>query len=189
MGKRDRNRVRPVHGNPFKMLEAMWAEHGVVKTLDKGGRIRSATPRQAAQMLSAIQAMLNNPNMETAHRARAISFVERGLVVVREALAQQENPPDKATALVTNILAGKTAEGKEIPARTPDQIREYLRLKFRFLKPDEIEAILRDPVTKAADKQKVMETINQDRAAEFFKQMQERLTAAPASAPNPVADQ
>ena len=186
MSKRDRNKVRSVQKNPFKMMEAMWAEHGVVKTMDKGGRIRSASPRQAAQMLTAIQEMMNNPNMQQDHRARAIAFVERGLVVIREALSQQETPPDKQTALITNIMSGKTAEGRPIPAPTPDQVREYLRLKFRFLKPEEIAAILKDPITSPKQKTAIMETINGDRAAVVLKKLSEAVAAgATESAPIP----
>lgn len=186
MSKRDRNKVRSVQKNPFKIMEAMWAEHGIVKTMDKGGRIRSASPRQAAQMLTAIQEMMNNPNMQQDHRARAIAFVERGLVVIREALSQQETPPDKQTALITNIMSGKTAEGKPIPAPTQDQVREYLRLKYWFLKPEEIAAILKDPITSPKEKTAIMETINGDRAAVVLKKLSEAVAAgATASAPNP----
>jgi hypothetical protein len=161
--KKIRGNVRAVTTD-WKTYERVWAENGVVNIESKDGQISRIDPRTAALRAQAINRMMGAHNIPWAQRERAVNFVSKIIEVIKEARSQIESPSTTKEQLVANVLAGKTAEGKEIkPITDPEEMLQYLCFKYPMMARDEIKEVVTQ--TKIPQPQKIMilQTINSDR--------------------------
>lgn len=141
----------------FQKIERIWAEDGLVKVLEKNGRVTALLPRQAAARAVA----LNQMKVPQWHRKSQLALVERIIAVIREARHQFEDPTKK-TAAIANVVQGLTVEGKPLAsiATAEDKRVADLRKLFPFLPPDEIRFTLNDSSLDEQQKLELMEKVN-----------------------------
>lgn len=168
---REIRKVRNVAGSAWKTYERAWAEDGVVKIQDKEtGDVAILSPRDAALRAQAINKMLGHHKIPMAQREKALDFVTRMIEIIKEAKYQNENPSNKNEQLVANVLAGKTAEGKEIkPITDPEEMLQFLCFKYPMLSRDEIKQICNERLPQK-DRIGIMQTINADRMMAFVQE-------------------
>lgn len=176
-----------------RTLEKLWttydrvyADKGVVIIIDKEGRKHHKSVREAATHARKINATLGNPQVPEDKRRRYMTVIEQLLPIIREAMFQAEAPKDLATKLVTNVIGGKTAEGKPIPIDNTYEGR-LKRLMFRFpmLKENEIEAVCRQLIPME-QKIGILHAENEGRLMDIVMQMQQRQAAAAQAAGTPA---
>lgn len=161
--KKIRGNVRPVTSD-WKTYERVWAENGVINIESKDGQISRIEPRTAALRAQAINRMMGAHNIPWDQRERAVNFVSKIIEVIKEARAQIENPSTTKEQLVANVLAGKTAEGKEIkPITDPEEMLQFLCFKYPMMARDEIKEVVTQKAIPQSEKTMILQTINSDR--------------------------
>lgn len=159
-----RRNVRNVRGNIWKTWERAWAEDGVIKIQDKEtGEVQHLSPRDAALRARAINGMLGHHKIPMDQRNRAMAFVSKIIEIIKQAKAQNESPSNRNEQMVANVLAGKTAEGKEIkPITDPEEMLKFICFKYPMLSEDEVKQICAENMPQK-DKIGTLQTINADR--------------------------
>lgn len=158
-----RNRVRNLSGSDWRNYERVWAENGVVNIEDKTGRISRLDPLTAKRRAQAVHDMTKNDKMDWATKEHMVNFVARVLPVIQEAVAQVEEPSTTKEKLVSNVLHGKTAEGKEIkPITDPEEMLKFMGFKYPMLSADEIRNVCTEQIPHD-EKIGILRTINSDR--------------------------
>jgi hypothetical protein len=158
------NRTRNVSPDKFLTIERIWAEHGVVRVEDKKGKISTMTVRDAA--LRAEQ--INSAKIPGWHKEQQAAFINKIVEVCREAQRQLENPKDVTDEAIANVLQGKTAEGKEIPApTTEDKILETWKFRYPSMTYEELRTIYREGKLDDGRKHQLMSGVNDARIREM----------------------
>ena len=154
------NRTRNVSPDKFITIERMWAEHGVVRVEGKDGKISTMTVADAANRARQI----NSATIPGWHREQQAAFINKIVEVCREAQHQLESPKDLTDQAIANVLQGKTAEGKEIPApTTEDKILETWKFRYPSMSYEELRTIYREPKLDDGRKHKLMSAVNDER--------------------------
>ena len=120
--------VRNVTPNNFEKIERLWAENGVVRVVTKDGKGTTLTVKEAAQRASALSQM----DVPDWYKKKRNDLVDNIISVCRLAQNQQEDPRDKKTKALTNVLAGKSMEGGEV-RETVDQLIQRFMFMFSTL--------------------------------------------------------
>jgi hypothetical protein len=168
-----------------RQLEKMWktydhvyADKGVVIVIDKEGHKHHFRVADAAHAVRGLNSSLGNKMIPDMQRKKTLAFVEKMIPIIREAAYQGEAPKDLATKLVSNVIAGKTGEGKPIPIDNSYSARlERLQFRFPYVKIEEIERVCGELIT-LDEKIGILHTINSDRMCEKVEAMEKRRTAA-----------
>ena len=160
--KRTRATRRTTKG-PWKTLDHVWAEKGVVRIRDARGTVTSLSIQDAASRANSLNEMLGNPNMPESQRNEYLEKVERIVEVIKEACTQRETPADKDTEILSNVQKGLTAEGKAPPQSNPDDRLAQLCFRYPALTMDEVRAICQEHSLPMEDRHGMMRTINSDR--------------------------
>jgi hypothetical protein len=154
----------------FEFIDDMWAEHGVVRVRTQDGNVSTLTTTMAALRCKAINEMKLPPWLAP----KRDSFLEKAIDVIRQAKHQQENKgEDKATEGIQNVLAGLTAEGKEMPkTKDEDELIQKYMFQFPALHQDDIKAILREPNLRDDQKEFLMGEVHKQNVAKMeFKEL------------------
>jgi hypothetical protein len=164
-------KVRNIHGAAWKTWERAWAEDGVIKIQDKEtGEIQHLTPRDAAVRAQAINGMLGSQKIPWAQREKAIQFVSKIIEIIKEAKHQGEAPSNTNERIISNVLAGKTAEGRELkPMSDPEEMLKFLCFKYPMLSESEIKQVCNEQIPQQ-EKTGILQTINADRLMEIVQQ-------------------
>lgn len=157
-------KVRNVHGNMWKTWERAWAEDGVIKIQDKEtGEVQHLSPRDAAVRAQAINQMLGSEKIPWTQREKAIQFVSKIIEIIKEAKSQGESPSNHNERIIANVLAGKTAEGRELkPITDPEEMLKFLCFKYPMLSESEIKQVCNEQIPQQ-EKTGILQTINADR--------------------------
>lgn len=177
--KNDNVNARKVVKDGYLYIDRIWAEYGTVHVIDRDGKKVSMTIKDAAARAAQLNAMI--PHVSDWHKDAWNKLIEDIIKVCREAKAQQESPANKETAALTNILAGKTAEGKEIPKMNNDEYISHLTFRFPMLSDEDIIAIMRDTKLDEAGKMNLMQQENKRRSDGFFDDFIEKQQQKPQS--------
>jgi hypothetical protein len=164
----------------WNTYERVWAQNGVIRVQSKNGRTDSIDVPTAVLRVDALNQSLGSSDIPSNQRKKALALVEKLTDVIREAASQLETPDDKTKAL-HNALKGLTAEGKPIPAPTPEQMLQRIQFRFPMLTVSEVAAVVTEKGLQMAEKIRILHTINEDRLLQVAKAYEERLTAAPAN--------
>lgn len=157
--------VPNVFKNSFTTIERIWAENGVVKVLTKEGHQTTLTVRQAAQRAQA----LNNMQVPDWHKKRRNELVSKIIEVCREAKAQSEDPKDEKTKAITNVLAGKAADGTEIKETLDQKVQRYM-FTYPTLSEREVGAIVISQDIDEKQKDMLMKEIHRQNMQEIAKE-------------------
>lgn len=165
----------------FKVIERIWAENGVVLAVDKEGQQTSMTVSEAARKAIA----LNQMDVPDWHKKARNDLVTEIIEVCRKAKSQQETPSSTKEKAVTNVLQGKTAEGK-IPVYSKQQQIEHYLFKYYTLKEHEAEAVVasslpphrKEEVLKEIHRQNMMQMEDIDRSAAEVKKIVQKAQEA-----------
>ena len=149
--------------SPWKTLDRVWAEKGVIRIRDIRGVVTSLSIQDAASRANSLNQMLGNPKMLESQRNEYLEKVERIVEVIREACTQQETPADRDTVILSNVQKGLTAEGKAPPQMNPDERLAQLCFRYPALTMDEVRAICQEHSLPMEDRHGMMRTINSDR--------------------------
>ena len=165
----------------WKTYETAFAENGVVVVVTQDGRKHHLDVRTAAQRAADLNKTLASPTMPAAQRRKDLDFLDHIIPVIREAAFQSECPKDLRTKIVTNVISGKTAEGRQIPVDSSYE-GKIKRLQFRFptLSIEEIENVCRQ-MLPLDEKIGIMHTINEDRLMAAVHRMEVRVAREAAS--------
>ena len=71
--------------SPWKTLDRVWAEKGVIRIRDIRGVVTSLSIQDAASRANSLNQMLGNPKMLESQRNEYLEKVERTVEVIREA--------------------------------------------------------------------------------------------------------
>jgi len=153
----------------FITYDRMWAENGILYIRGKDGVVSTMTTLEAAHRAQRLNAMLGNPSLPKSSRDSYVRFVEKVIDVLKQAKAQLESPENTTAEIVSNVLAGKTAEGKEIKM-TQERRLERLEFQFPMLTSEEIRTVCNERALSCEEKTQMMRTINQDRMVDKFRQ-------------------
>jgi hypothetical protein len=155
------------------VIEKMWAEDGMVRTLDVNGKITQKTPDDAAKYIQEINRMfptnLAKVPLELQSEAKRVhAFIIRAIGVIREAKHQVESSVGNAT-LVHNMYTGLTPDGK-VPDQEKDEdtIIRNLQMQYPGLKFEEIRAVRREKSMPLEMKETILSEMNAMRMAEKF---------------------
>lgn len=96
------SRTRNLSRNPYREIERIWAEHGVVRILNKDGQSFTKTARQAAYTAKQLNDGL--PPEGFTSRKHILKLIDDLIAAIREARAQQETPKDLTDATITKAL-------------------------------------------------------------------------------------
>jgi hypothetical protein len=153
----------------FITYDRMWAENGVLYIRGKDGIVSTMTTLEAAHRAQRLNAMLGKPSLPKSSRDSYVRFVEKVIDVLRQAKAQLESPGNTTAAVVSNVMAGKTAEGKEIKM-TQERRLELLEFKFPMLTSEEVRTVCNERTLNMDEKTEMLRTINQDRMVDKVRQ-------------------
>jgi len=153
----------------FITYDTMWAENGIVYIRGKDGIVSTMTTLEAANRAKGLNEMLGNPKITKSSRDHYVRFVEKVIKVIHAAKAQLETPGNSTSSIISNVMAGKTADGKEIKM-TQESRLELLEFKFPMLTSEEIRTVCNERSLSMAEKIEMLRTINQDRMADKYRQ-------------------
>jgi len=163
--KVERNRkVRNINKSPWKTYERVWAENGVVNIEGKDGVVSNLTPRDAALRCKAINDMMGSPKLPDWERSKALKFIGELIPIIKEARRQLEDPSNQNETIVSNVLGGLSAEGKELkPLTDPDEMLRRVMLKYPMLTYSEITTVLNEKKLPLSERMNTIGQINGDR--------------------------
>jgi hypothetical protein len=142
----------------FYNIERLWAENGIVNVMCKDGQHTTLTITEAAHRAFA----LNGMDVPDWYKKSRNTLVERIIEVCKEAKKQQEDPKDKKTEAVKNILQGKSLDGKEIK-ETIDQLIKRFSFMFPTLSQKEIEVVASNKDISVKNKERLLKEIHRQR--------------------------
>jgi len=161
MSLKTRN-VSNVLGSSFTTIDRLWAENGIVKVQTKDGNATTLTVEQAAQRAQA----LNRMNIPDWYKKNRNDLVERIVEVCREAKHQQEDPSDKKTEMLANVLAGKSADGSESKESVDQQIQRFMFM-FTTITQKEAEAVASNADLDMDRKERLLKEMHRQRMIEI----------------------
>jgi hypothetical protein len=164
--KKQRNKTRNVNKSPYKNIERMWADKGVINILKKDGSTNVLTVGEAAARAVQINAM---PTFNENERKHRLFFVENIISLCREAKSQLEDRSDKATQDLHNMLDGKLPDGTPVSDSkflTYDvQIQQFL-FKYTTLSEKEVITVVENKDYTVDQKDFILQRIHAQRMAE-----------------------
>jgi hypothetical protein len=144
----------------WKKINRVWAEMGAVRIQLKDGRIINLSVKDAAHR--ALQ--LNRMSVPDFYRKTVENLIEIIISSCREALHQKETKEDPRTVRLSNLLAGKTADGKNLAeVYSEEALAKAASLRFWTLTVDEIVALNRNKDLDNSHKQLLMEKMHRQR--------------------------
>ena len=148
----------------YTTFEEMWAENGVINIRGFDGKVTRLTTGEAASRAVAVNRMLGSSNVPNHERKKFLNFVEKAIEVIRSAKAQQETPTNAETKVISNVIKGRTAEGKEMPKLSREEKLVRLQMQYPCLDKDEIINVMSATNLDVSSKMEMMSVINQDRS-------------------------
>ena len=153
----------------FVTYERMWAKNGVVYIEGKDGRVDTMTTLEAANRAARLNDMLGSPNVPEDQRKRYVRFVEKVIEVIKDARNQLSNPENVSAKIVSNVLQGKTAEGKPVEITERDRMAR-LEFKYPELTSEEIKTVSNERSLSLEEKTNMLRTVNQDRMCDKLRE-------------------
>ena len=134
-----RHNVRNVTAfSQFDIIERIYAEAGVVRTILKDGTTRTFSVKDAAIRA----AQINYMAVPEWHVNRRNQLVNDIVDACKEAKRQAETDDPKALAL-KNLMEGKDTKGAA-PKRSEDTEIQFALITFPYLNEDEVRSVLRE---------------------------------------------
>ena len=166
--QRHRNAEKSRH-----VIERIWAEDGMVKTLDKKGNTQIKTVKEAAMYARELNKMfpmdLNKVPKELVPEAQRVhKFIQEIIKVCRDAASQKENDVGKA-GVINNMYEGLTPDGKQLkPVTDEEAIIHQLTFQYPGLDFEDIRAIMRDEQLDPAQKSIILGQMHQEHMSAKF---------------------
>jgi hypothetical protein len=149
-------------------IERVWAQHGAVFIMLKGGDVRTFQPEDATVLLR--QLNLSLPDKGSA-RKEVLRFIEAVIPAIREAMKQVESPGDSATAAVVSaIRSGDTWRQDTTPGEGSFVAKVALRLPL--MDEDEVRSVFRGLSAKGKSENYIagfLHSLHAERMQEFEK--------------------
>ena len=159
-------KVRSVFKSPYREIERIWAEHGVVKVQGKDGKVHIKTVRQAASI--AIQLNQGLPPEGSTSRKHVLKLIEDVIQACREAGHQHEDPKNTEERAVTKAIQDHFTYDLNDSPELLQQIAR-LALEFSLVDRDEIRIILKKENMTEKFARDMLKEVQKDRADKLAK--------------------
>lgn len=164
--QRSAKNVRNLSKNPYREIERIWAEHGVVRIQGKDGKLYTKTVRQAA--MTAMQLNAGLPPEGYTSRKHMLKLIEDLKTACREAQSQHETPKDTTEKAVTQAIQDHfTYDLNDSPLLLAGI--KAAALKYPHLDRDEIRIVLKREDMTDKLKDDMMREVNKDRMSQLMK--------------------